>query len=114
MAGILSWNHLDFDYLASNQPIRVGLETSQYDLYVISDYPALNWREEDFETVVGAVKKGAGLLMIGGCVFTVVEGFVWPEVLNLLEHACYAMSGVAFAIGCRRLGRARDAGGGAA
>jgi hypothetical protein len=29
-------------------------------------------------------------------VFTVVEGFYEPELFNILEHAMYAVSGVAF------------------
>lgn len=45
------------------------------------------------------------LFMIGGCVFTVAEGFLWTDLLNSVEHGCYALSGVAFAAGCRRLAR---------
>jgi hypothetical protein len=35
--------------------------------------------------------------MLGAYVFTVAEGFVLPDLLNLLEHVCYAIAGVAFA-----------------
>jgi hypothetical protein len=36
--------------------------------------------------------------MFGAYVFTVAEGFIFPELLNLLEHACYAVAGVTFAL----------------
>ncbi len=49
-----------------------------------------------------AVYLGA-LFMIGGYVFTVAEGFAWPGIFNAAEHACYALAGVAFAVGCKRL-----------
>jgi len=66
LAGVLTYRGLDFDYLASDQPIRPALSGSKYGLYIISDYPVNNWREEDFDLVIGSVKAGAGLLMIGG------------------------------------------------
>lgn len=34
---------------------------------------------------------------LAGFVFTVVEGFAYGDVLNLLEHVCYAASGLLFA-----------------
>jgi len=36
--------------------------------------------------------------MLGAYVFTFAEGFVLPDLLNLLEHVCYAVAGVAFAV----------------
>jgi hypothetical protein len=66
LAGVLTYKGLEFDYLASDQPIRPALSGSKYGLYIISDYPVNNWREEDFVLVIEAVKAGAGLLMIGG------------------------------------------------
>jgi len=50
--------------------------------------------------VVGA------LCMIVGYVCTVLEGFVWEDAFNTIEHVCYALSGVAFAVGSLRLTRA--------
>ena len=32
--------------------------------------------------------------------FTVVEGLFWRELFNFLEHLCYALAGIAFAVGC--------------
>ena len=34
----------------------------------------------------------------GGYVFTVAEGFVLPDLFNLIEHVCYAVAGVAFVV----------------
>jgi len=43
--------------------------------------------------------------LMGGHLFTVVEGFsapgtLWYELFNVLEHISYALSGVLFAVGC--------------
>lgn len=43
--------------------------------------------------------------MLGAYVFTVAEGFIWPVALNLLEHVCYAVAGVAFALMLRQFRR---------
>jgi hypothetical protein len=41
---------------------------------------------------------------------TVLEGFVLPTALNLIEHACYALAAVLVAVWCWQLGmHARDA-----
>ena len=66
LAGVLTYRGLDFDYLASDQPIGPALSNSKYGLYIISDYPVNNWEAKDFDRVAGAVNGGSGLLMIGG------------------------------------------------
>ncbi len=43
--------------------------------------------------------------LMGGHLFTVVEGFWVPgtfgyELFNVSEHVCYALSGVLLAVGC--------------
>jgi hypothetical protein len=38
-----------------------------------------------------------------GWMFTVIEGFFWPVVLNLVEHICYAVSSIIFALWCWRI-----------
>ena len=49
---------------------------------------------------------GFAILVIAFCglalgwVATVLEGFVWPVGLNVLEHACYAASGISLAVWC--------------
>jgi hypothetical protein len=36
-------------------------------------------------------------------VLTVAEGFFLPTALNLIEHICYAVSSIAFALWCWRI-----------
>ncbi len=38
-----------------------------------------------------------------GWVLTLLEGFIWPNALNLLEHICYAISSILFAVWCWRV-----------
>ncbi|MBU0514568.1 MAG: hypothetical protein KJ621_07315 [Proteobacteria bacterium] len=49
--------------------------------------------------------KGAYLALLGGYVFTVVEGVWLADFFNLLEHLGYAVAGLAFALACWRLPR---------
>ena len=39
-------------------------------------------------------------LLLGGYVLTILEGFFWKDLLNILEHICYAASSVLIAIWC--------------
>jgi len=43
------------------------------------------------------------LLLFVSQVSTVAESFVWGFAFNLLEHVCYMLSGVAFALAAWRL-----------
>ena len=43
--------------------------------------------------------------LMGGHLFTVAEDVIWPDLFNILEHVCYALSGVLFAVGCWQLAR---------
>lgn len=38
--------------------------------------------------------------ILGAYFFTVIEGIAYKGFFNLIEHACYASSGVFFALGC--------------
>jgi len=40
------------------------------------------------------------IFILCGYLFTVIEGVIWLEFFNLLEHLCYAISGILFAAGC--------------
>ncbi len=40
-------------------------------------------------------------------VFTVAEGLIFPVFFNLLEHFCYALSGILFLAGCVKLASKR-------
>lgn len=37
-------------------------------------------------------------LLVAGWFFTVLEGFLLPDLLNLFEHICYALSSVLLAV----------------
>jgi CHASE2 domain-containing sensor protein len=39
-------------------------------------------------------------VVLGGWTLTVLEGFLWPNVLSLLSHLCYAASSVLAAVWC--------------
>lgn len=66
LAGVLTHFGVEFDYVASDQPLAETLARGKHALYVISDYPVNNVSASAAAAIVGAVRKGAGLLMIGG------------------------------------------------
>ena len=41
--------------------------------------------------------------IVAASLFTVVEGVLWNDFFNVLEHACYLFSGLFFLLGCRAL-----------
>lgn len=41
-------------------------------------------------------------VLVVGWLLTVLEGLFWPDLLNILEHACYATSSVLLAMWCWR------------
>lgn len=43
--------------------------------------------------------------LLCGQFFTVAEGFVLPQLLNVAEHLSYAVAGILFAVGTARLPR---------
>ncbi len=43
------------------------------------------------------------LIFFSGWVFTVLEGFFWPTILNVIEHICYIGGAVFLAIWCRKI-----------
>ena len=45
----------------------------------------------------------AFLVLVAGWMLTVLEGFFLPDLLNLLEHLCYAASTILFALWCWRV-----------
>jgi len=66
LAGVLTYFALEFDYLASNQPIGESLSGAEHALYILSDYPVNNFQTRDWPLLLDRVAAGAGLLMIGG------------------------------------------------
>ena len=47
----------------------------------------------------------AYLSFLGALTFTVVEGYVWKHFFDLLEHLCYALTGLFLLIGSLSLRR---------
>ena len=43
------------------------------------------------------------IFILCGYLFTVIEGVIWLEFFNLLEHLCYAAAGILFFAGCRTI-----------
>lgn len=48
----------------------------------------------------------------GASVFTVIEGVFLEDIMNVIEHVCYASSATSFAAGCWLLGKDLDRAGG--
>jgi len=48
------------------------------------------------------ILTGSYYLLLSGWLFTVLEGFLLEQFLNLLEHICYAISAVLMIIWCRK------------
>lgn len=42
-------------------------------------------------------------MLLAGNVFTIIEGFLWNDLLNLMEHICYAASSVLLAVWCWKI-----------
>ena len=54
--------------------------------------------------IPGANTLVAGFyVLLGGYVLTIAEGFYWKDLLNIIEHICYAVSSVLVAIWCRKV-----------
>ena len=57
----------------------------------------------------------AYVILFAGLVATILESVFWPAILNVTEHACYALSALLFALWCwvaphhRNIGKAHDA-----
>jgi len=67
LAGVMKHFNIGFDYAASDEAAdRFLLEEAEYRLVILSDYPAKNLEKSQMERIVVWVRKGAGLLMIGG------------------------------------------------
>ena len=66
LAGIMSHYDLGFDYLNSDEQFSDTLLDRDYNLMILSDYPASNFSAKQIKIIVDKVKDGMGLLMIGG------------------------------------------------
>lgn len=66
LAGILLHEGLAFDYVSSGESPPASFSSSDYALYIISDYPAARFGATAMTHVAARVQRGAGLLMLGG------------------------------------------------
>jgi len=66
LAGVMSYYHINFHYLASDQPCSQSLLNNDYASIIISDYPSHNFSTSQLNSIEQLVSNGMGLLMIGG------------------------------------------------
>ena len=67
LAGVMAHFEIGFDYVASDEAAdRFLVDESEYRLIILSDYPAGCLESSQMERIEAWVRKGAGLLMIGG------------------------------------------------
>lgn len=67
LAGVMTHFDIPFDYVASDEAAdRFLLDEAEYRLIVLSDYPAHNFEVSQMEKIAAWIRRGAGLLMIGG------------------------------------------------
>lgn len=76
-------------------------ESELVDLLLVALLTPLLWAGLRSVTVAGKGWFIASYAAIAaGFVFTVAEGYAAPDLLNVLEHAGYALSGVLLAVAC--------------
>ncbi len=73
LAGVMTHAGLQFDYLASDRKFAEA-PGSDYQAFILSDYPAGNFAPGELEALAKKVENGAGLVMIGGW-----ESFTGPN-----------------------------------
>ncbi|MDR1271224.1 MAG: glutamine amidotransferase [Planctomycetaceae bacterium] len=66
LCGVLTYARIPFDRVNSSETPPARFTSTQYDAYIISDYPRTKFRTGQMEHLCNAVTQGAGLLMIGG------------------------------------------------
>lgn len=66
LAGVMTHTGIDFVYVPSAQRAKSTTIAAPRRLFIISDYPAVNFPRSLQRQVVSQVQRGAGLLMIGG------------------------------------------------
>jgi len=66
LAAIMLHHGMAFDYVPSDAAPPPAFASEAYALYVVSDYPARQFGAAAMVHVAGAVRQGAGLVMLGG------------------------------------------------
>ncbi len=66
LAGVMAYYEMSYDYYSSNTVFQDAWLASDIGLVILSDYPAGNFTEDQFQRLALAVKEGLSFLMIGG------------------------------------------------
>jgi hypothetical protein len=66
LAGVMQHDALAFDHVPSDRSPPDSFSSTEYKLYIVSDYPAARFGAAAMSRVVERVRRGAGLLMLGG------------------------------------------------
>lgn len=66
LAGCLQHAGRAFDYIPSQQPLRLRDVDTPHQLYILSDYPSVMLADEIQQRVLEHLRQGSNLLMIGG------------------------------------------------
>lgn len=66
LAGVMTHFGLDFQHVPSTAAPEAAFTARRHRLYVVSDYPAANFRPGQMEHVAACVAAGSGLAMLGG------------------------------------------------
>ncbi|MDR3197840.1 MAG: glutamine amidotransferase [Planctomycetaceae bacterium] len=66
LCGVMTYAHIPFERVNSSETPPARFTSTQYDAYIISDYPRTRFQTGQLEHLRNAVTQGAGLLMIGG------------------------------------------------
>ena len=75
LAGVLVHYRIPFDHIPTHRRFTGKALRRRYSLFILSDYPARNLSRSLQKELVENVKRGAGLLMIGGwSSFTGLDG----------------------------------------
>ncbi len=66
LAGVMLHHDIDFDYVSSDVAFDPAQLSHDYDAIIISDYMADRFARANFDGLLGCIRRGTGLLMIGG------------------------------------------------
>ncbi len=66
LAGVMTHFNILYDHVPSPVSPPDSFDTSQYVLYVLSDYPAARLRPDQLDHLADCTQRGSGLLMLGG------------------------------------------------
>ncbi|MDR2115158.1 MAG: glutamine amidotransferase [Planctomycetaceae bacterium] len=66
LCGVMTYSRISYERVDSSASPPAHFTSTQYEAYIISDYPRAKFQSDQLEHIRDAVAQGAGLLMIGG------------------------------------------------